>query len=61
MGKPALKFLFKIEMPDTEFLTAYKALDLAAGYESMIAAGLTKKQIWNASKKLGVIIQKNSM
>lgn len=30
-------------------------------YESMIATGLTKKQIWNASKKLGVITQKNSM
>ncbi len=30
-------------------------------YDSMMASGLTKKQIWNASQKLGVIIQKNSM
>jgi hypothetical protein len=30
MGKSALKCLSKIEMPDIEFLTAYKALDLAA-------------------------------
>jgi hypothetical protein len=30
MEKSDPKFLFKVEMPDIEFLTAYKALDLAA-------------------------------
>jgi putative DNA primase/helicase len=30
-------------------------------YESMTVTGLTKKQIWNASKKLGIISKKNSM
>jgi hypothetical protein len=47
MGKSARKFLFEIETPDIEFLTAYRALDLAASI--LLRDGCSIESILEAS------------